>query len=170
MAGVVSIRQWLYGAIIIASTLLLCVLPHPAWGESNALLIGPGSVNVLNARQDFWGVLELRPGWRYYGAGPWFSLEGSPREWYVGTGIFYDLPLGSGWVFTPSLGLGAYGKRHDGIQLGLPLEFRTTLELSYRFAVRHGVAISLGHLSNAELDHINPGTEMAKILYIYQFE
>lgn len=161
-----TLRHTLLGAAIAC----LPGIAGAAAADHNELAVGPGSVNVLNAHPDFWATLELRQRYRLYGIGPWFSLEGTSREWYAGAGVFYDLALSKRWLFTPSFGFGFYGTRPDGIELGMPLEFRTTLEFAYRFSRHQRLAFSLGHLSNGEIDSTNPGTETAKILFIIALE
>lgn len=77
---------------------------------------------------------------------------------YVYGGILIDVFLGNRWVVTPSFAPGYYHKG-DGYDLGYALEFRSQLEVAYRFDNRTRLGVSFGHMSNASLGDKNPGTE-----------
>lgn len=81
-------------------------------------------------------------------------------------GIRLDVFLGRRWVFTPAFAAGLYSDG-DGKDLGHVVEFRSALELAYRFDDRSRLGVSIYHLSNASLDDNNPGTEVATIHYSY---
>lgn len=78
---------------------------------------------------------------------------------YIYGGLAYDFNLGESWVLTPNFAVAAYEDGDDGRDLGGVLEFRSGLELDYRFANEHRVGLAIHHLSNAGLHSINPGTE-----------
>lgn len=69
-----------------------------------------------------------------------------------------DFPLHGAWLLTPSFGLGVF---HDGpgLNLGHSTEFRSGLELSYRFKNQYRLGLAIYHLSNGGLSEENPGTE-----------
>ena len=77
---------------------------------------------------------------------------------FLYTDLRYDYWLNSRWVLTPSLGVGVFteGKNLD---LGDDLEFRSGLELAYRFNTNYRIGVALFHLSNAGISDNNPGTE-----------
>ena len=56
-------------------------------------------------------------------------------------------------------------RRGDGRDLGHELEFRSSIELSYRFDDRTRLGLSFYHLSNANIGDFNPGTEVLSIVY-----
>lgn len=85
---------------------------------------------------------------------------------YGYAGIRLDVFLGRRWVFTPSFAPGLYSDG-DGKDLGHVIEFRSALEIAYRFDDRSRLGLSIYHLSNASLDDNNPGTEVATIHYSY---
>lgn len=87
---------------------------------------------------------------------------------YAYGGIRLDLFLGDRFVFTPSFAPGLYDDG-DGKDLGHVVQFRSALELAYRFDNRARLGISAYHLSNASLDENNPGTEVINIHYSYPF-
>lgn len=69
-----------------------------------------------------------------------------------------DFWLGDCWAVSPSFGIGSF---EDGgrIELGQRLEFRSGLELVYRFRGRYRIGAAIVHLSNGGLSERNPGTE-----------
>jgi len=83
---------------------------------------------------------------------------------YVYAGIRLDLFLGRRWVLTPQFAPGLY-EDGDGKDLGHVVEFRSAMELAYRFDDRSRLGLSIYHLSNASLDDNNPGTEVLTLHY-----
>lgn len=83
---------------------------------------------------------------------------------YIYAGVRLDLFLGRRWVLTPQFAPGLY-EDGDGKDLGHVVEFRSALELAYRFDDRSRLGVSIYHLSNASLDDNNPGTEVLTLHY-----
>lgn len=83
---------------------------------------------------------------------------------YVYGGVLVDLFFGRRWVLTPNFAAGYYDEG-DGRDLGHELEFRSSLELSYRFDNRTRLGLSFYHMSNASIGDSNPGTEVLSIVY-----
>ena len=90
---------------------------------------------------------------------------------YILSGIYLEDNLGqlfkgeqTNMIFTPSIGLGYYDNG-SGKNLGNDLQFRTTLELSYKLKNENRVGISIGHISNANLGDKNPGVEIISLTY-----
>lgn len=83
---------------------------------------------------------------------------------YYYAGILVDVFLGRRVVLTPSFAPGYYA-RGSGYDLGYPLEFRSQLEIAYRFDDRSRLGLSFGHMSNASLGDKNPGTESLMLNY-----
>ncbi len=83
---------------------------------------------------------------------------------YVYVGFLYDLYLGDRFVLTPSFAAGLYGDG-DGKDLGHVVEFRSSIELAYRFDDRSRLGVSVYHISNASLSDNNPGTEVVSLNY-----
>ncbi len=65
---------------------------------------------------------------------------------------------------SPSFAVGG-SHEGDGKELGGTLEFRSAIELAYRFDDRSRLGIQVGHLSNAGIYAENPGTEFAILNY-----
>lgn len=83
-------------------------------------------------------------------------------------GVLIDVALFDKIYITPSFAPGLY---HDGNgkDLFYTLEFRSQIEISYRFANGHRLGASFNHISNANLGSDNPGVESAALTYIVPF-
>lgn len=83
-------------------------------------------------------------------------------------GLLLDLYLGRRLVVTPSFAVGAY---HEGASkdLGSAIEFRSQIEVGFRFDDRSRLSLSLDHISNAGIDDKNPGTEALVLTYAVPF-
>lgn len=86
---------------------------------------------------------------------------------YAGVGI--DVFFGRRWVATPNFAVGVYGNG-DGKDLGYAVEFRSGLEVAYRFDDYSRLGLSFTHISNAGLDDRNPGVESLVLMYSMPFE
>jgi hypothetical protein len=90
-------------------------------------------------------------------------IAGAQGSLYVYGGAQADFALGERWLLTPGWAAGLYeSPRFD---LGGPLEFRTSLELSYLLPTGSRLGVCLYHLSNATLFHRNPGSESLVLTY-----
>ena len=88
----------------------------------------------------------------------------SDTAFYGYGGFLVDVFFGRRFVLTPSLSAGYY-EDGDGRDLGYGLEFRSSIEFSYRFDNRARLGLAFYHLSNANLGDFNPGTEVLSVLY-----
>jgi len=89
---------------------------------------------------------------------PWVGLEANTDGGlYGGFGILADIPVGP-LVLTPGIGAGLWG-RGGSKHLGSPVEFRSTLELGYRFESGARLSAYVSHMSNAGLTETNPGAD-----------
>lgn len=94
--------------------------------------------------------------------GFWINFESG---FYTYAGLAFDIFLwDSNWIFTPSIGPGAY-LRGNGKNLGFPLEFRDSIELYYRLPNKGRIGAQFYHMSNASLGSKNPGTECLLFFY-----
>ena len=85
---------------------------------------------------------------------------------YVYGGIRLDLFFGRRIVLTPNFAVGLF-EEGNGRALGQPLEFRSGLELAYRFDNRSRLGLAFHHLSNAGLSERNPGVETLVLRYSF---
>jgi len=83
---------------------------------------------------------------------------------YGYAGFVTDFYFGRRIVVTPGLAAGLY-HNGDGKNLGFPVEFRSSVELAYRFDKRSRLGVSFYHLSNASLSEDNQGTEILSLSY-----
>jgi lipid A 3-O-deacylase len=97
---------------------------------------------------------------------PMAGLEGTSADaLYAFGGLMFDLFLGPHLFISPSEAVGLYG-RGNGKELGSVVEFRSTLEVGYRFDNAVRLSVSVGHISNAKISTYNPGTELLSA-YVY---
>ncbi len=68
-------------------------------------------------------------------------------------------------MVTPSFGGGFYADG-SGKKLGHEIEFRSQIELAYRFDNRSRLGVAFSHISNASIGgDKNPGVEVLNIYY-----
>jgi len=84
--------------------------------------------------------------------------------YYAYAGIFTDIYFGRRWVLSPSIAVGG-NSEGNGKDLGGPVEFRSAVELAYRFDDRSRLGLQFGHLSNAGLYDDNPGANFLILNY-----
>ena len=90
---------------------------------------------------------------------PFAGLEATSDLAIYGLGgILFDIPLGPVMI-TPSFGVGLYS-RGQGRDLGFPVEFRSQIEVGYRFENEMRVSVAYSHISNGNLSEYNPGVDM----------
>ena len=77
---------------------------------------------------------------------------------YLYLGLRYDWWVDPHWSLTPNFSVVGF---HDGgvLKLGDTLEFRSGLELAYRFDNQWRAGFAFYHISNGGLSKHNPGTE-----------
>ncbi len=111
----------------------------------------------VNTAAEFRAELRYDKGWgmlKPFG-GVMATTDGGA---YIFAGGLINFFIGVHFVITPSLAPGLYHKG-NGKDLYFPLEFRSQLEIAYRFTSSARIAVSLGHMSNASLGPPNPGVE-----------
>jgi hypothetical protein len=112
---------------------------------------------------------EFRLEWR--GRPLWWKLK--PLVGVMGTsdaaiygygGIALDFYLGRRLFIAPSFAAGLYSDG-DGKDLGAVIEFRSGVEVGWRFDNGARLSALVYHISNAGIDDNNPGTEVFSIGY-----
>lgn len=78
---------------------------------------------------------------------------------FLGAGVLIDVQIGDNWIIQPSFAPTWWRGATDELDLGHGLEFRSRLEIAYRFRDKSRLGVSLSHSSNASLGDTNPGTE-----------
>ena len=84
---------------------------------------------------------------------------------YAYGGIYWDFPVGP-FMITPGVAVGGYSQG-DSKDLGHGIEFRDTIEITYRFDSGQRIGAQLTHMSNAGIGESNPGVETAQIVYVH---
>lgn len=113
--------------------------------------------------------LEYRSDLALWFVKPWVGVEVTSDGAVYGLGgILLDFTLGDHFYFSPSAGVGAYAEG-SGRDLGSTLEFRTQVELGYRFDNKARLGLAFGHISNASITDRNPGAEILTLYYSIPF-
>jgi lipid A 3-O-deacylase len=135
--------------------------------EPVAVAFSAGEHNVLDGGEGGEGGLEIQFAPRRFRLLPRFvpalapffgGMVNSDNLVYGYAGVRFDMPLGPRWVVSPGIAAGVFG-RGDGQNLGGPLEFRSSVELAFRFGAGSRLGILFYHLSNGGIYRNNPGGE-----------
>ena len=96
---------------------------------------------------------------------PFVGVQGTSDGTIYGfVGIGVDLHFGDRIVVTPNVAAGLLDEG-SGKDLGSPVEFRSGLEIAWRFENRSRLGLAVHHISNAQLTDKNPGTEVLSLVY-----
>jgi len=115
--------------------------------------------------------LEYRSDTKLWVFKPFAALAAtSTGQGFLGAGVLVDVFLGRRFVVTPSFAPHFYTGGNSKLDLDYPVEFRSQLEVAYRFDDRSRLGLAVSHYSNASLGDTNPGTESAMLYYSVPFE
>ena len=135
----------------------------PRSNDPSFLTMGAGYYDI----NDNQGAVEVRAEWRgkklFWHIHPLIGAMGTgdgALYGYVGAAV--DMFFGKRVVVTPSFAVGAYTDGH-GKDLGHTIEFRSAVELAWRFDNQMRLGLTLYHLSNASIGDSNPGTEVLSL-------
>ncbi len=127
--------------------------------ETDFLTLGAGGFDINDDQTSGEFRLEYRSDYRLWFIKPIVGVLANTDSGAFGYGGFgFDIFLGRRVVLTPQATIGGY-HRGDSKDLGGVFQFRTGVELAYRFANRARLGISFHHISNAGIYDDNPGTE-----------
>lgn len=84
-------------------------------------------------------------------------------------GLMLDVLWGEHFATSLYSSVGAFGKGH-GEDLGSVVEFRSGVEVSYRFDNHARVGLGFSHMSNADIGDHNPGAEILSLTYTVPVE
>jgi len=142
------------------ATVLLLLASFGARGEATSIVIATGQLGMRKEIRHSLGIdVQVRSAWRWHVIRPVAGvLTSSKGGAYVYSGVVADIPLAGTFQLTPGFAPGivlASGNR----DLGSPIEFRSSLEVSFVpfEPLRFGIALS--HVSNGRLGQHNPGVE-----------
>ncbi len=138
-------------------------LPPAGEKEPSFLTLASGFYDINDNRE----AVELRIEWKgrkqIWAIKPLLGVMATTDGGVYGYGgIGWDLYFGKRVVVTPSFAVGAY-RDGNGKDLGSAIEFRSALELAYRFDNDMRLGLMFYHLSNAGIDDNNPGTEVLSL-------
>ncbi len=145
--------------------LALCAVRPAAAQDPAFLAFSAGGFDVNDDQSAAEARIEYRSDFRRFFLAPIVGLMANSDGGVYGYGgVALDLFFGRRIVVTPNFAIGGY-RRGDGKDLGSVLEFRSGLEVAYRFDDRSRLGIAFSHISNASIDDNNPGTESLVLTY-----
>ena len=163
-----SSKNGLRPLVLAAAGFAALAVAGPAKAEEPAFLALSGG--AYDVHDDF-SAGEFRAEYRFSGAHklwvftPFLGVMATTDSAVYGyAGIGMDIFFGRRLVLTPNVAVGAYHDG-DGKDLGHTVEFRSGLELAYRFDNRSRLGLAVHHISNAGLGDSNPGTESVVLTY-----
>ncbi len=154
-------------AAVLMAALIVMTAPDARAGEPDFISLSAGWFD-LNRQKDQGGEfrLEYRSDYKLWHFKPFLTASGvSNGMTFFGAGVLIDIYLGRRWVITPSFAPTWWRGKTDDLDLGHAVEFRSQVEVAYRFDDRSRLGLSLSHYSNASLGDDNPGTESLMVNY-----
>ena len=146
--------------------------PPPAAksGDPSFITIGGGWYDFNDNEE----AVEFRAEWRgkklAWVLKPFAGVMGTTDAAIYGYGGFLtDFFFGRRIVVSPSFAVGLY-EDGDGKDLGSVIEFRSALEVGWRFDNRARLSAMVYHISNAGIDDNNPGTEVFSVGYSFPLD
>jgi hypothetical protein len=146
-------------AFSIAVLVLIAGAPAYAGDDPSFIAFHGGGYDVNDNETAGQFNLEYRSGWDDWYVKPFGGVMATTDAALYGyAGFMLDIYFGRRIVFTPNVAVGLYSDG-DGKDLGSVIEFRSGVELAYRFDNRARLGVAFHHISNASIDDVNPGTE-----------
>ena len=130
------------------------------------LNLGVGVYDIIHNPHNLLLQIEYRSFLKsFHYARPLIGLMGTDKAtFYFYGGMACDIFLGKKLALTPSFAPGLYFKGF-GKNLWFPLEFRSSMELSYILPNQGRLGAQFYHISNASLGRRNPGAEALVFFY-----
>lgn len=163
--NVVPSRQFVLALLALSPWILG---PAAYGGEAQGWALSLGGFNLTDGSTAEGGIeYRLRPVTRTR-HGPVLPAVGvsGTRDgsvWLHGS-LRFDLKISACWVVTPQVGASLYDNG-DGKNLGGVLEFRSGIELTYRFERGARLGLVFYHLSNGHIYTRNPGSNSLVLTY-----
>ena len=158
-------------AAALTAALIFTSIPDARADDPDFISVSAGWFD-MNRQKDQGGEfrLEYRSDYKLWQFKPFVTLSGvSNGMTFFGAGVLVDIYLGRRWVITPSFAPTWWRGKTDDLDLGHAVEFRSQVEVAYRFDDRSRLGLSLSHYSNASLGDDNPGTESLMVNYSVPF-
>ena len=147
-------------------------LPGPAQADDPAFLSFGAGYFDFNRQKDPGAEfrVEYRSAYKLWQLKPFVAAAGATTgHGFIGAGVLMDIYFGRRLVLTPSFAPHVYFGGNNKLDLDYPLEFRSQLEMAYRFDDRSRLGLAISHYSNAGLGDGNPGTETVSVYYSIPF-
>jgi lipid A 3-O-deacylase len=166
---VIGRRRVVGGWLVVAAVLCGAVVAAtPVMAEEGPeLAVSVGSYDTAKTKSSEAG-LEYRFRSRAWELVP--VVGGAATEdgaFWVYAGLRRPFRLGSGWRLTPGFAVSLYEEGSTGKDLGGPVEFRSSVELSRRFARGSSLGVAVYHLSNASFYDDNPGSNSVILTWAF---
>ncbi len=87
---------------------------------------------------------------------------------YFSSGYQKNFNLSENVIFTPSFSVGLYEAFDQGKEMGLPVEFKTEIELNYKTKNDLIFNVTYNHISNADIGNTNPGSDNFLVGFRYK--
>lgn len=147
------------------AVIALSFAPATALAQSEYLTVSGGMDQALDDGVALFGI-EYRGPDLYHGLLPIVGVEANVDGGVYGyAGLNWDLEVTPNWLIVPSFAVGGYHQGDDSYDLGGALNFRSRIEVDYRFQNQHRLGLSFSHISNASIYDHNPGTEALMLNY-----
>ncbi|MBF8263381.1 MAG: hypothetical protein HW387_1046 [Parachlamydiales bacterium] len=161
-----------FGIKRLIMSFLLCGVGLSAYSRPDQVSIYAGAFDLL---RDWHRTFEMGVEYKFAQSwsGPIHFLEFRPllgimanaqKSTYLYGGINFDLYPADWLVIAPGFALGWYHQA-EGKNLGFPVEFRTSIEMSWQFPNSSRLGVRFYHLSNANFSSRNPGEESLVLIY-----
>ncbi|MFH1807021.1 MAG: acyloxyacyl hydrolase [Pseudomonadota bacterium] len=137
-------------------------------GNDSALIgLSAGMFNIGDDHEAGELLLDYRAEDALFGVlRPWGGVMATTDGAAYGFGgLMLDVLWGENIATTLYTAVGAFHDG-DGEDLGHWVEFRSGIELSYRFDNRSRVGLNFSHMSNADIGDQNPGAETLALTYV----
>jgi len=164
---------WSALVLTVATGAVAAQAPEPPSGGEWS--VGAGRFNFGHPRPSGGVGLEYRVRswiWRPRASArsavvPAFGLIATSKDaLFAYAGLRADFDVTQRWRLTPGFSIGAYDRSGD-IDLGGPLEFRSSLDVSRAFGERTRMGLTLYHISNARLYNRNPGVNALAFVQVF---
>ncbi len=142
--------------------LLLLLASFAASAEGvTSLAVSTGQLGLRRDVPHALGIeVQVRSPWRWSLIRPIAGvLTSSSGGAYLYSGVAVEVPLPGGFRLTPGFAPGVVLASGDR-DLGSPVEFRSSIELSFAPSNALRLGLGLSHISNARLSQHNPGVEV----------
>ena len=148
-------RVW----VLFAALTMLVAVPVRAGDDPSFIAFHVGGYDVNDNETAGQLNIEYRSDWDEWYLKPFGGVMATTDAAVYGyAGFMLDIYFGRRIVFTPNVAVGLYSDG-DGKDLGSVIEFRSGVELAYRFDSRTRLGVAFHHISNASISDNNPGTE-----------